>query len=161
MAATFTWSESNGVGEAVTDGIVNLNVGNTDAKELVPADWPILAGENSYEKWIRAKFGGTFTEISNMKLWKSAGAYKTGEALKWNETSDNIYHQPVKTASTHATSDIPTSLPGTLNVHRSTGENTMIAAGYTRYFVFQLQSTVLTPAGAVNTKTITFQYDET
>ena len=159
MAATFQWSESNGVGETVTDGISNLNFGDTDAVNLVTTSFPIVAGDNGYEKYLRAKFSGTFTEISNMKLWKSAGAYVTGEAIK--AAANQAYIQPVKTTSAIATVDIPIVEGSALSIEESGGVTGLITApGYTKYIALQLQTTVSTPAGAVNTKTFTFQYDE-
>jgi len=35
-----------------------------------------------------------------------------------------------------------------------------VAVGYSDYLKFQLQTTGSTPQGDLNTKTITFQYDE-
>ena len=158
MAATFEWSESNGATPDVTDDIANLNFGDIDDAEIVVADYPIVAGNNSYEKNIRGKFSGTFTEISNMKFWKSAGALVTGEAIKADLVTS--YVQPVKTASTRATTDVPTTEGTAIAVLAADGEATIDAAGYTRYICLQLQTTSETPAGAVNQKTFTFQYDE-
>jgi hypothetical protein len=158
MAATFQWSEANGAGESVTDGISNLNFGDTDAPNITPASYPIVAGNNGYEKDIKAKFGGTFTEISNMKFWKSAGAYVTGEDIKADEVTS--YVQPVKTTSTRAVTTVPTTEGTAITVHSAAGGTTITAAGYTRYICLQLQTTTSSPAGAVNQKTFTFQYDE-
>lgn len=157
MSATHQWSESNGAGEVVTDGITNANFGSTDAANLTPASYPVVAGENSFHKCLRSKFTDTFTEISNMKIWKSVGAYVTGEALKYLESTS--YVQPVATAL-GGSSDIPTSEPGSQNVLSAAGTATITAAGYTEYMLMQIQSTGSTPAGAANTKTLTFQYDE-
>lgn len=159
MAATFQWSESNGAGETVTDGVSNYNFGTTDAAELTPASYPIVAGANAYEKYIRAKFSGTFTEISNMKFWKSAGAYKTGEAIK--AAANQTYSAPTNSTSVIATSDIPTTEGTALSIQSTEGDTSKITVpGYTKYMVMQMQTTGSTPAGAVNTKTFTFQYDE-
>ncbi len=159
MAATFEWSESNGASETVTDNISNLNFGSTDSPNLTPSTYPIVAGNNSYEKYIRAKFSGTFTEISNMKFWKSAGAYKTGEAIK--AAANVSYSTPTSSTSSVATSDVPESEATALSIQSSAGTSTITSPGYTKYICLQLQTTSSTPAGAVNTKTFTFQYDET
>lgn len=158
MAATFEWSESNGAGEAVQDNIANINFGSTDTYEITPASYPIVAGANSYEKYIRAKFTGTFTEISNMKFWKSAGSYKTGEAIK--AAANQAYGTPTSSVSAKAISDIPVVEGSALSIQSSSGGSTITSPGYTKYICMQLQTTVSTPAGAVNTKTLTFQYDE-
>jgi len=159
MAATFEWSESNLVGEVVVDDIANLNMGDIDDHELVVATYPVVAGENAYEKYIRAKFSDAFTEISNMKFWKSNGSYKTGEDIK---AAENVaYATPVKTTSIVATVTIPTSegYPA-LHIHSAAGTDIITAPGYTKYICIQLQTSGSTPAGALNTKTYTFQYDE-
>lgn len=158
MSATFGFSEANGVGEAVTDGLTNLNMGSVDSTNLTPSTYPIVAGANAFEKYLKAKFSGTFTEISNMKFWKSVGALKTGEAILADEVTS--YAQPVATTSAVAVSAIPTSVGSAIVVHSAAGAATIAAPGYTRYIALQLQTTVSTPAGALNTKTFTFQYDE-
>jgi len=158
MAAVYQWAEANGAGETVTDGIANLNMGDIDDKELVPSSYQVVAGNNSYEKNVKAKFSGTFTEISNMKFWKSAGALKTGEAIKADEVTS--YVQPVKTTSTRAVDDVPTVEESAIVVHAAGGGSTITSPGYTRYICLQLQTTGSTPAGALNTKSYTLQYDE-
>jgi len=158
MSATFQWSESNGSSETVTDGITNLNFGSTDAPNLNASSYPIVAGENSYEKFIRGKFSGTFTQISNMKFWKSAGDYKPGESIK--AAANVSYSTPTSSTSTIATSDVPTSSSTALSIQAADGSNTITSPGYTKYICLQLQTTTSTPAGAGNTKTFTFQYDE-
>ena len=153
MAADFEFSESNGAGEVVQDGIANVNFGSTDDHELTPASYPVVAGENSYWKCIRAHFEGTFEEISNMKFWKSAGAFGTGEAIVWK--CDDAYVQPAETALSGSAS-VPTAEPGGENITPSTIES----SGYTDYIFLQLQTTGSTPAGAIAQKTFTFKYDE-
>ena len=158
MAATYQWSESNGSGETVTDGITNMNFGDNDSPNLVTTTYPIVAGNNSYEKYIRAKFSSSFTEISNMKFWMSVGTYLAGEDIK--AAANQAYVQPVKTTSTVATVTVPTGVGSALSIQAADGSGTIVAPGYTKYFVLQEQTTGSTPAGAVNTKTFTFQYDE-
>ena len=158
MAATYEWSETNGAGTVVTDGIANLNMGDIDETELTPADYPIVAEENAYEKYIRAKFSDSFTQISNMKFWKSVGAYKTGEDV--HAAKNVAYTQPVKTTSVVATVTVPTEVGSALAIQSAAGTTTITAPGYTKYICLQLQTTGSTLAGALNTKTYTVQYDE-
>ena len=160
MSAVFAWSESNGGGEAVTDSPSNLNFGSLDAPNLTPATYPIVGGENSYEKYIRAKFTGTFTEISSMKFWKLSGAYKTGEDI---HCAGNVaYTAPVATTSVVATVTIPTTEGTAIDVQSTEGDTTKLTVigTYTKYLCLQLQSTVSTPGGAVNTKSFKFKYNE-
>ena len=160
MAATFQWSESNGAGEEITDGISNLNFGSNDSANLNTLTYPVIIGTNSYEKYIRIKFSGSgWSEISNVKLWKSAGAYKTGEVIK--AISNQTYDEPVDTTSSKATEDIPTEEGSALDIESTEGDPSIFTeAGYSKYIVMQTQSTGSTPSGSGNTKTITVQYDE-
>jgi hypothetical protein len=159
MAATFTWKESNGVGE-VESTATNINFGSTDSANLSTTAYPIVRPNNSFAKYIRAKFTGTWTTISNMKFWKSAGAYVTGELIVagFNAT----YATPSET--TTGDSAVPTAEPSQ-NVNSFEGNATIVygasgVSGYTGYIRLQLQMTSGTPSGAVNQKTFIMQYDE-
>jgi len=161
MAATHQFSESNGAGEVETIPVANLNFGSNDSAELNTTTYPITRGDASFEKYLRAKFTGVFTEISNMKFWKSAGAYVTGEEIK--AAANATYAQP--SATPNADSVIPTTEGTALSMQSAEGAETIEygasgVSGYTKYLRLQLQTTGSTPAGAVNTKTFTFQFDE-
>jgi len=158
MAATYQWSESNGAGETPTDGISNLNFGDIDTPNIVPATYPIVAGTNSYQKYFRAKFTGIFTEISNMKFWKSIGVYKTDETCKG--AVNVAYVQPVKTIE-GGDGAVPETEGTAWTVQAADGSATITPPeDYTKYIRLQLRTLITTPAGAVNQKTYTFQYDE-
>ena len=158
MAATHEFSESNLVGEVVQDGITNLNFGSVDDHELNTTTYPITRGNASFEKYIRAKFGGTgWTEISNMKFWRSdVLGYKTDEALK--AAANVSFATPSATAN--ADSDIPLSVGTSLSIQSAAGTATITAPGYTKYIRLQEQTAITTPSGSVFQKTLTFQYDE-
>jgi hypothetical protein len=158
MSAIHQWSESNGVTPTVTDGISNLNFGSVDSVNLVPNSNPIAVGTNSFHKAIRCKFTDTFTEISNMKFWESIAVYKTGEDIVGKYQS--AYVQPVASSLAGASS-VPVVEGSCWVIHGANGTDlTITVAGYTEYILLQLQTTVLTPSGAVNQKTFTFKYDE-
>jgi hypothetical protein len=160
LSATFQFSESNGAGQTIYDGIGNINFGSVDAHDLVPSSNPITFGQNSFSKYIRGKFTGTWTTISNMKFWKSLGGYATGELIV---AGFNVsYATPSQTAT--GDSAVPTSEPSQ-NVNSFEGASTIVhgasgVSGYTGYIRLQEQTTVSTPAGAVATKTFVMQYDE-
>ncbi len=165
MTATFELSESNGAGETVTDGITNLNYGSADQPNLDPATYPITAGQNSYEKWVRCHFTGTFNKIDNIRIWMSSGTYVTGETIKTNLTTSGYtaasYSQPTQNTSTVATNDMPTSEPSSANLGIGGSlSGSLTSEGYSDYWVSQLQTTTSTPPGDVNTKTFTIKYDE-
>ena len=165
MAASTEFSESNGASETVTDGISNLNYGNTDAANLTPSSYPITAGSNSYVKWVRfhvSDMGGS-NKVSNLHVWKSAGAYVTSEGIYSNLATATY------TAATYATPDtvggwgslVPTADPGAANLGIGGAlDGSLTAAGYSDYWRSQLRTGTDTPPGNTNTKTFTLQYDE-
>lgn len=154
MAASFVWSESNGAGQVVTDSISNANFGNVDAPNIVPATNPIAAGANSFEKWVRGKFSGTFNSIANLRFWMSLGTYVMGEDIK--AAVNASYATPVSTTSSVATVTVPI-VEGSALAPTAPSTN----PGYSGYITMQLQTTVSTPPGNVNQKTFTLKYDET
>jgi hypothetical protein len=153
MAASFEFSESNGATPTVTDGVTSINFGNVDSPNIVPASHPVTAGNNSYEKWVRGHFYGTYNSISNLKFYMSIGTYVTGEGIV--AAVNATFATPVATTSIVATSPIPTSL-GTAIVPTAPGAS----PAYSGYITMQLQTTSSTPPGNVNQKTLTLQYDE-
>jgi len=157
MPAVHEFSESNLVGEVVQDGIANLNFGSVDDHELNTTTYPITRGNSSFEKYLRAKFSGTFTEISNIKYWRSdVLGYKTGETLK--AAANVAFATP--SATPNADSNIPLSEGTSLAIQSAAGTSTITAPGYTKYMRLQLQTTGSTPSGSVFQKTLTMQYDE-
>jgi len=180
------------VGEAHTVvSSSNLNFGNTGARAdipFTPSAFPIAAGSNSYSKYFRLQWSGSYTQISNVKLWKSAGAYVTDEYVWF---SGNVgFVDPATTAILAGEPDvewtdfgtgrrIPTSQPANNNVVLHT--DATAAAGTTAavlpeafesnstpgYYsgsqsaviVFQLTTSANTPAGPVNQKTFSLTYD--
>jgi len=163
MAATHQWSESNLVGQVVADGITNINFGSVDDHELVPATYPITRATNSFDKYIRALFTGSWTEISAIKFWRSdVLGYKTEETLK--ASANATYSAPSQTSN--GDSDIPLSEGTALGINSAEGNATIVygatgVSGYTGYVRLQLKTTVNTPSGATFQKTLCMQYDET
>lgn len=154
MAATFEWSESNGAGQTVTTPVSNVNYGSVDAPNITPSANPIAAGNNSFEKWNRGRFSGTYTSIANLRFYKSAGSYVTGESIK--AAVNAAYATPTASTSSVATAAVPTT-EGSALVPTAPGSS----PSFSGYIITQLQTTVSTPPGNVNTKTFTLKYDET
>lgn len=172
-SATVTFSESNGVLASIitTDGISNINFGSNDSPNIVPATYPITAQADghSFEKWIRLNLTnlGIASIIDNFKMWKSAGAYVTGEGISCNLVTSGYAAAnyatggPVESDSAVATVAMPTSEPAGSNVGIGGSlAGQLTATGYTDYIVLQMDVTASTPSGAVNQKTITIQWDE-
>lgn len=160
MVSTFEFHEANGTAPGSLGSISNLNMGNADAKELTPADNPITAGNNSYEKWFVGSWSGTFTKIDNVQFWQSAGSFGTGESIDWSG-SETLYVQPTTSESTIATTSVPTSDPGTANVSLGSSlSGSLETTGRSDYVVLQYQTTASASPGPTNQKTFTIQWDE-
>ena len=181
MAVTVTWREYNGTqtpgsggGMAGSTLATNINFGNTDAANLTPASYPIAAGSNSYAKYLRMRFSGSYTQISNIKIHKSAGTYVTGETIQFSGSVVKTAAAPDTNLAWALTKAIPTSLPPSANVGiRGLTTHTIPYSGQpvsspgyysgstqdTDTVGFQLSTTASTPAGVVAQKTITLTYD--
>lgn len=153
MPATFEWAESNDAAETVTFPIVNVNFGNLDTPNLASPNNRVVAGQNSYEKWIRGRFSGTYTSISNLKFWKSSGVLPADVTIK--AAVNAPYSTPVNTPSAVATVDIPTTEASAL-VPADPG----VSPSFSGYLTMQLQVGPSAAPGAIPTQTYTLRYDE-
>ena len=162
-AANFTFDESNGAGESITVGISNLNFGSVDSPNLVTVTYPIVAGQNSFDKYVKGAFSGSFTRVDNFKFWKASGSYVTAEGCSFSGSV--AYVQPAQ--ALNGDPAVPTAEPTDPNV--GIGGNIFgyidgpLNSGYsgkTDYMRLQLQTGVTTPGGPVNQKTFCLQYDE-
>lgn len=167
MAATCVIDEYNGAGETEEDNITNINYGSVDSPNLTVSGNEITAGQNSFEKWNKMAFTGTFNTVDNLKIWKNSGNYVTGETLDTNAREASYggaetYVQPTQTTSTVATETMPITEPSgpNLGISGSLGGQ-LTGVGDSDYLVTQLQTTGSTPAGNVNQKQFTYQWDET
>ncbi|MHA2426513.1 MAG: hypothetical protein ACXADB_00535 [Candidatus Hermodarchaeia archaeon] len=174
MAATVVLAETNGAGAVETLDISNVNFGSNDSAELDPATYPITAKADghSFEKWLRlyvSAMGGS-VQLDNVKIWISnlGGGWKTGEGMSTNLRESGYVEAsypgggPVDTDSTVATQVMPETEPtgANLGIEGALAGQITSAPSYTDFGVLQLDVTASTPAGAVNQKTLTFQYDE-
>jgi len=173
MSATVTIAEKNGAGGTQTDSITNTNMGSTDAVNLVAASFPITAGANSYEKiqHFRVSAAGGSSQIKQPKVWASAvlasGAtlYTNANVTPANYKNVGTYWQPVTTASTAATYNMPTATPATANLGIG---GVLLDSAYidlagtlpasTDYLVTQIKTSSNATAGT--TVTMNYQYDE-
>lgn len=166
MAASVRFDESNGAGETITNGISNMNYGNSDAANLtIDSTTVITAGNNSYTKYWKFEvtaMGGS-NQIDTLELYKSAGAYVTGEGiqtdLRTSSYSAPSYATPVTT--TYTDQALATSDPAAANWGIATSlAGTLTSTGKSDYMKSQLQTTSSSPPGNVNQKTFTIKYNE-
>lgn len=165
MAANFQWAEMNG--SCITT-ILGVSGNLTDFKSIdTPgiadtAGNPITAGNNSFEKWLRGHFTGTFATIRDVRFWNSIPfSPATGLTLKF-KGDQAICLPPFSGSSSIATSSMPIADPGTANVSiAGSFTSSLAAAGYTDFIVMQLQTTVAAPGGYTSFATFTLTYAET
>jgi len=177
MSATVVLVESNGHPAADTI-ITSLPMGSVDAPNLDPDTNKITAGQNSFEKWIRAKITALTSDLNivdNFRIYLSdiGAGWKADEGIKCNlSISDKVYVAasypaggPVASLSAVAIYDLPVDEPAQGNVGIGGDLSAQIIPTttlpvYTDYAVLQLQTAVDTPTGAVNPKVLTVQWDE-
>lgn len=165
MAATFAWTQSNTSAGTKSDLGVSGNLFNYKKNDsATAADYssnPIPAGERSMEVWLQGKFTGSFNTVENVQFWRSTDfSPNTGLSLKWGDGGVSAFATPTS-AESKATTNIPTSDPGSANV--SIGGNitgSLSASGYTDYIVTQLNTTSAANAGDTSLCTMTLNYDE-
>jgi len=166
-AASVQISETNGTSPgSVTDGITNANMGSTDAPNLNPTTYPITAGNNSYEKYLRLRVVAMndAVKIDNLRVYAPGATFPigTGTYVKTSCTPSGYaaqsYGTPVASVSAKAVVNLPTSEPAkNLGIGGSLA-GTFTAAGYSDYAVFQVQTNAADTAGS--TITLRFRYDE-
>lgn len=160
MVSVFQVHEGNSTAPGTIGSVGQLNMGNTDAKNIVAATNPITAGSNSYEKWFVGSWSGTFTKVSNAKFYVSAGSYGTGEVIKWTG-SRTLYVAPTISNSSFAVGSVELTLPGTANVTiGSSLTGSLESTGRSDWIVMQYQTTTSANPGPTNQKTLTFVWDE-
>ncbi|MCK5616536.1 hypothetical protein KAR91_82500, partial [Candidatus Pacearchaeota archaeon] len=108
--------------------------------------------------------------IDNLKVWLSSlgGGWKAGEGMSTNmrttgySAATYLTAGPIETDSADADQVMPESEPSGPNLGIAGGLGGQITAvpSYSDWAVLQLDVTNLTPAGSVNQKTLTFQWDE-
>ena len=170
MAATTTWYEQNGTASGSPASGTESTISSCDWKSVDDsttsrASAPVLAGSNSYHKYIYPKFTGTFNQISAVKFAHTAGTLGTGISLKSKVTS--TYATPSTTALASSTDITSTTAigSGASVLLSTTGPNGSTSASqtttcYTQYIVTQVQTTTAANAGDSGTVTLTVQYNE-
>lgn len=170
MAATTTWYEQNGTASGTPAAGTESTISSCDWKSVddsttARASAPVLAGANSYIKYIYLKFSGTFNQISAVKFAHTAGTLGTGISLKSKITS--TYATPVTSAMSGSTDITSTTAigSGASVLLSTTGPNGTASASqtttcYTQYLATQVQTTSAANAGDSGTVTLTVQYNE-
>lgn len=162
LPATFNWAQSWGAGPTNVDlGTMGNLMNWKTSDDATPANYtsyPVTAGSNSYEVWLRLHFSGTFNKVQNIKFWQSAGSLGPGCALVWASGGYATYAQGTTETSSIATFAMQEAQPSASNI--SIADGSLVAEGYSRYILTQLQTTGSAAPGDTGTVTFTVQYDE-
>jgi len=162
MAATIVVSVSFGSTPTVTDSVAGVDLESADnATNTLPNRQanPITVGNNSYEKWIRAKITATPANyVQSFKVWFNS-TVDTSTTL--NFTGAFVAYQVGTTAvSTIANVNATTFTAG----NKATWDLSQYTAGqtgsYTKYLVLQLQVGSTTGPGNWSQQTVNYSYDE-
>lgn len=171
MAATTNWYEQNGTAtgspaHGTESSISSCDWKSVDDSTTSRASAPVLAGANSYTKYIYLKFSGTFNQVSAVKFAHTAGTLGTGISLKNKITS--TYETPSTSAMSGSTDITSTTAIGsgasvllsTTGPNGTSTSSSQTTTCYTQYIVTQVQTTSSASAGDSGTVTLTVQYNE-
>jgi len=172
MAATVLIREKNGAGETATNktsGTVrHKNADNATVDTANPLIKPASGQEYSYEKWLRLNVDGTFTQVSNLKVYTDgANGLGTGIKLWWaidatystpvipTESNDPPQHDAIAMTNAFSyTSGSPLSLGA------GPFDNTGLPKDIGSYLVSVMEVETTASQGVTPGETITFAWDE-
>lgn len=177
MAATFDWQCDHGAatgspakGTTRSTGVANNNYKNADDEATAYSSSPIVAGNNSYDRWLFGKFTGTFNQILNGLFAHTAGALGTGLTLKGKVQPSGGYTTPSTSANANLSVDMTSAIAigsGQAVQFGATGpeaagkaSSTTSNPGYSEWLTTQLQTTGSAAAGDITSITLTLRYDE-
>ncbi|KKL16670.1 hypothetical protein LCGC14_2493200 [marine sediment metagenome] len=170
MALTVTWiewHEADTPGATNGEATTNMNLGNADTVDIVPANFPVKVNEYSYFKQGKFNFSGSMTQVDNVRVYKSAGAYKTEEVLQFSggiavstpDATDQSWSL-IPTAEPSANVILPNTTTGKLYQSDQESSPGYTSGSRTGLIGFQLKTTANTETGTTNTKTISVVYDK-
>lgn len=151
MAVTVEWYRDTGAKTgtpakgAKREEIETISWSAVDNATAPSISAPIFAGGNSHSCYVCAKFGGTFTRVSSVKISHEDGALPAGTKLVGKVTSS--YETPVATALPGAEDmsqpkNVANGMPMKLGADPSTANADVITSpGYTQWLATQIQTT--------------------
>jgi hypothetical protein len=168
MASTVNWCEDNGVaiaggagsnrGTTRTTGVSNVNWKSIADATSNYGDYPITAGQNSYEKFQSLLWTGSFNMITGVTFQHVSGVFANGVTLKGYVTGSGFYTAPSQTSNALLTYDM--TLTGSISTGYSvrvggglgpehSGKNlgTIANPAWSEYITTQLQTNVSASAG--------------
>jgi len=162
MAATVVVSVSYGSTPTVTDSVSGVDLESADNATNSLANRqanPITVGNNSYEKWVRAKVTATPANyVQSFKVWFNS---TVDSNTTLNFTGAYVtYQQGTTAASTIANVNATTYTSG----NKATWDASQYTSGqlnvYTKYLALQLTVGAAASPGNWTQQTINYSYDE-
>ena len=161
MTATASFIEYLG-SSVSTATATQLDMVSTMASNATRATYPVSVGNYSMSKCFKVSFGGTFTGVYDVKIYKSDGSLVTGEVVNYGVSS--TYHVPTGGSyqDSIATTAISTTAPSTANVTvGGTITYTLTDTENTTDFIYlQSSVTIQSVSGTSNEKTLTITWSE-
>lgn len=113
----------------------------------------------SYERWIRLKFSGTFTDVTNIKAYLSSGSLVDSNMdLKGGVTDTGV--TPVNTVSSVATTTMDSWDSAGEAIDITPAGGIISSPGFSKYLVIQLVTPDgVTEPGDIGLQKITFTWD--
>ena len=166
MSATFSWPQTVGIPPGTSQDLGSsgnlLNLKNADT--LGTSDYvtyPIPAGSNSYEVYLRGHFTGVFNKIYDTRFWMSTDFSPSAGLTIKMKGNQVTYGQPTNASSSIAVDTIGTSDPGTTNVSIGGSlSSSLTTSGYTDFIVLQLRTTTESAAGDTSLSVMSLSYIE-
>jgi len=162
MPATVTINEKNGVGEVATDktlGAIRYQSIDSAAVDLNnPIDIPAAGSVFSFQKYLRATAGGTFTQLSNARFYTGGAGDAFSAGIDTWVKAVAAYATPVQETDSATYADM---FSYTSAAPLSLGAGPFTSLGeFGDYVVSAAEVSSTASSGVETAKTITFGWDE-
>lgn len=163
MATTITMFERNGAGTPTNTVITGIEYGEIDAPTGA-MNSPLIAGDNTFDKYNYFRFVGDFVELFNVHIWHSAGVMSSGATYR-GEAID-AFSAPSQASiggadiSTPTTEDNAIQLSTSQTAPDGAQTPTISSGGYSNFFHSQIQTTLLADRAPTTNLTMTLSWYE-
>lgn len=168
MSASTQWYQTNGAApgvdtpQATTNGVNNWDFKSVDTAGVATAGEEITAGDFSMHAYVKLRFTGSFSSITNVKFYspvQNVSGFGIGAYLLGSGVEAASYAQPVTTSKSGVWDPVPTVSASGIDI--STADLAAGNAGFTDYAALQLKTfTSGAEAGFGGYSTWTIVYDE-
>lgn len=169
MAATMGWYEVNGAtytpgsgGTNKAAGTVAFRANDSSATDSAnPVVRPAAGTQQSYEKWMHLRASGTFTSISNPKIYLTGAAIASGVTVYVRTIQTNTFSAPAVPANNASGTDATSYTASAPKAINSVAAGPWTSAGDVGDFVVLWGSVASTAAaGSMGSWTYVLAWDE-